>query len=123
MASHERQLKSAFAHMRVNQEDAPLLQKGQFTVFDFLEHAFSFSPKRRQLAADVLEILREKPRTFSVLLKQTSAPKSALFGVLLSLKNSGLIDKKEGGFFELSGRFSEILNAYAGFWKRYVGTS
>ncbi len=119
MASYDRQRKTAFAHLRVDVKDGPLLNKGQFTLFDFLEHAFAFSPKRRQLAADVLTLVREKPRRFKDLLAETSAPKSALSGVLSALKNSGFLEENGEGVLILSRDFCTALRGYSFFWESW----
>lgn len=122
MASYERQKKTAFAHLRVNSADLSSLTSGQFTVFDFLEHSFAFSPKRRQLAADVLELVRQKPRRFKDLLYESKSQKSALHGVLSALSNSGLLEEDEKREYRLCPTFCAVLRGYSFFWENWSKT-
>ncbi|MBI5036686.1 hypothetical protein HZC09_05075 [Candidatus Micrarchaeota archaeon] len=132
MASYDQQKETAFARLKVNKKDLPRIQKGQFTLFDFIEHNFSFSPKRRQLAVQVLELLKgsnkstggpasrqDAPKRFSDLQKQINSQKSSLHLVLSALENSGLVEKTGEGFL-LSPSFTALLDQYALFWKKWL---
>ncbi len=110
--------KQQFAHLRVDLSDGTRIQTGQFTLFDLVERCFSFSTKRKQLAVQVLTLVAEKPRTFTFLLAETGAGKSALHLTLTALEQSGLIQQESRAKpFELSDAFCESLQSYAGFWK------
>ncbi len=112
--------KQSFAHLRVDLLDGLRIQTGQFTLFDLVDRCFSFSVKRKQLAVQVLTLVAENPRTFTALLAETGAGKSALHLTLTALEQSGLIrQERRGQVFELSGDFAAALDAYAGFWKTW----
>ncbi len=112
--------KQGFAHLRVDLSDAARIQTGQFTLFDLIDRCFSFSQKRKQLAVQVLTLVFEQPRTFTALLAETQAPKSALHLTLTALEQSGLLSQeRRGGVFGLSDGFTLSLLRYAAFWKTW----
>lgn len=121
--THEHYLKQksqTFAHFRVAKDDLAPLSSSQFTIFDFISHCFSFSNPRKQVAADVLNELKKGPASFKELQERLSAKKSSLFLVLLALERAGLVERKgKSKPFELSGGFSGILRAYAGWWESW----
>ncbi len=123
MDSPASRLKQSFAHLRVDLSDGARIQTGQFTLFDLVERCFSFSTKRKLLAVQVLTLLSEQPRTFTTLLAETGAGKSALHLTLKALGQSGLIwQESRAKPFELSEAFCDGLQAYAGFWKNWKQT-
>jgi len=83
--------KQQYAHLRVDLSDGAKIQTGQFTLFDLVDRCFSFSQKRKQLAVQVLTLVTEQPRTFTALLSETRAQKSALHLTLKALEQSGLL--------------------------------
>lgn len=112
--------KQSFAHLRVDLSDSARIQTGQFTLFDLIDRCFSFSQKRKQLAVQVLTLVEEQPRTFTALLAETRAPKSALHLTLTALEQSGFLrQERRGGVFELSDGFALSLLRYAAFWKTW----
>ncbi|MBI2445774.1 hypothetical protein HYV43_05280 [Candidatus Micrarchaeota archaeon] len=112
--------KQQFAHLRVDLTDGAKIRTGQFTLFDLVDRCFSFSQKRKRLAVQVLTLLSEKPRTFTALLSETRAQKSALHLALRALEQSGLIrQERRGAVFELSEEFAMGLWAYAVFWRNW----
>ncbi len=111
-------VKQSFIHLRVDLSDGPRIQTGQFTLFDLVDRCFSFSTKRKQLAVQVLTLIAEQPRTFTSLLAETGAGKSALHLTLTALEQSGLIRQESRAKpFVLSDAFCESLQGYAVFWK------
>ncbi len=115
--------KQSFAHLRVDLADGPRIQTGQFTLFDLVDRCFSFSSKRKLLAVQVLTLLTEQPRTFTSILAETGAGKSALHLTLTALEQSGLIRQESRARpFELSDAFCDSLQTYAGFWKNWKTT-
>ncbi|MBI4360201.1 hypothetical protein HY572_00330 [Candidatus Micrarchaeota archaeon] len=110
-----------FARVRVRLGDVDSIQKGHFTVFDLLDASFSFSAQRKQLAAQVLGLVRERPRTFSELLVETGSQKSALYLAVTALLQSGFLEqKKRGRPYALSPAFSGVLEGYAAFWRAWT---
>lgn len=110
-----------FARVRVRVGDQAALQTGQFTVFDLVDACFSFSTRRKHVAAHVLELVWEQPRTFSELLVQTRAPKSALYLAVTALEQSGFLEQeKRGAPYALSSAFSGVLEGYASFWRSWA---
>ncbi len=111
-----------FAYFKINKEDAAKLENMQFNIYDFISASFAFSQPKKELAIGVLNALKTKPAAFSELVTQLNAKKSTLFLVCLSLERAGLIERKgKGEPYQLVARFSDILTAYANWWKFWVG--
>ena len=114
---YQRQKNVFCARVRVQTSDLRKINKNAFTLFDFLDACFSFSPSSKKQAAVVLQELKKGPVTFVQLLSRTNASKSSLFLLLEALKKSGLVEVRGGGgAFSLSGGFSEAVSSYALWW-------
>jgi hypothetical protein len=90
-AHYERQKKESAARLRVRASDAARIESGRYTIYDFADNAFSFSPARKELAIKILIALRERPRAFAELENELAAPKSTLYLLLRALEESGLV--------------------------------
>lgn len=111
-----------FAYFRINKADAAKLESMQFNIYDFISASFSFSQPKKELAIGVLNALKAKPTAFSELVTLLNAKKSSLFLVCLSLERAGLIERKgKGEPYHLVTNFSDMLIAYANWWKFWVG--
>ncbi len=116
------QKKQQFAHFRINKEDLAKVETMQFNIYDFIVASFAFSQAKKELAIGVLNALKVKPTSFSELVILLNAKKSTLFLVCLSLERAGLIERKgKGEPYCLTTSFSDILVAYANWWKFWVG--
>jgi DNA-binding transcriptional ArsR family regulator len=117
---YARQKSESAARLRVRAADAEKIAGGRYTLYDFVENAFSFSPAKRELAIQILGALRERPRSFAELESEFKIPKSTLFLLLRALEESGLA--KQGGRgepAELSAEFAEVLRANADWWFKW----
>ncbi len=110
--------KQRHTHLRVSLADQNRLKRGQFTSFDLVERCFSFPAKRKLLAAQILTLIRQRPRTYNELRAETGANKSSLYLTLSALEQSGLVlQLARAAPFALSAGFADILEGYAGFWR------
>jgi DNA-binding transcriptional ArsR family regulator len=115
--NYSKQKKQAFAYFRVNERDVPALEGRRFTLYDFINNCFAFSPEKKEIAIRVLQALKEEPRSFSRLQSDLGLKKSTLYLLLVALEKSGLVS--QGGRGEpvrLSGGFGKVLSAYAEWW-------
>ncbi|MEK6923947.1 MAG: helix-turn-helix domain-containing protein [Candidatus Micrarchaeota archaeon] len=117
-----RQKGQCYAYFRANPEDIGRMAASQFTIYDFITNAFSFSPTKKEASVAVLMALRERPRTFTQLLEATGVKKSTLYLLCLSLQRSGLITRPGGrdSPFTLSQEFCRTLSAYAEWWAKWL---
>ncbi|MEM0475271.1 MAG: helix-turn-helix domain-containing protein [Candidatus Norongarragalinales archaeon] len=117
---YARQKNESAARLRVRSADAEKIAAGRYTIYDFAENAFSFSPAKRALAIQVLSALRERPRSFAELAAEFSVPKSTLFLLATALQESGLVKQNaRGGPLELSTEFADALRANAEWWLKW----
>ncbi len=123
--NYQKQKQQSSTYFRVNSEDAPKITSGQYTLYNFVDNAFSFSGTRKELAISVLEHLKKQPTTFSQLQLQLKLKKSTLYLLLLSLSKSGLIQFEQGKRnkpISLSTNFSQTLEKNASWWRVWVET-
>lgn len=125
---YERQKSQSYAYFRVRAlpEERAAMGSAQFTIYDFVSNAFSFSTPKKELAISVFEELAKGQKPFKELLEATGAGKSSLYLVLVALERSGLVERAgegKGASYRLSGRFSDSLREYAGWWERWVARS
>ena len=120
MTNYGKQKQQTFARFRLSQEDANKIATGQFTIYDFINNAFSFSQTNKDLAAKVLEILNARPTTFMNLCRATNAKKSTLYLLMLALERSGFVEKRKTGEFCLSDGFARALDGYSNWWRAWV---
>lgn len=120
---YARQKSQCYAYFRVNPADSQRMAGAQFTIYDFISNAFSFSHTKKEAAVAVLLSLKEGPKPFSHLLTATGVKKSTLYLLCLALEKSGMIEKTGGrdSPYSLSPAFGAGLEAYAGWWKRWAG--
>lgn len=130
---YARQKKEGAARLRVLAEDANRIAASRYTIYDFADNAFSFSPARKELAIKILTALRERPRSFAELEAEFNAPKSTLFLLVTALEESGLVARgnehsescerskcrERGEPFSLSAEFSASLRANADWWQKW----
>ncbi len=116
-----RQKKESAARLRVRVGDADRIAASRYTIYDFADNAFSFSPARKELAIKILTALRERPRPFAELESEFSAPKSTLFLLVTALEESGLVvfGGGRGEPISLSAEFSASLRANADWWRKW----
>jgi DNA-binding HxlR family transcriptional regulator len=123
--NYQKQKQQASTYFRVASEDTPKITSGQYTLYDFIDNAFSFSDTRKELAINVLECLKQKPLTFAELQKNLKLKKSTLYLLLISLAKSGLISCEQGRRNQpiaLSTAFSQTLEKNASWWRAWVET-
>jgi len=117
---YRRQKRESAARLRVRAADAERIASSRYTIYDFVDNAFSFSPAKRELAIQILGALRERPRSFAELESEFRVPKSTLFLLAAALEASGLV--KQGGRGEpitLDSGFSTALRANADWWLKW----
>jgi len=120
--SHKRQKETSRARLTLDREGPLKLNRGQFTLFDFVDRAFPFSHAKKQNTLLVLEELKRGPKTFKELQTKLDLQKSALYYLLVALAQAGLVSKKEGknGRYSLSPVFSSDLESLAGWWRGWL---
>ncbi|MEW5955386.1 MAG: hypothetical protein AB1626_02495 [Candidatus Micrarchaeota archaeon] len=118
---YQQQKSQCYAYFRVRAEDAPKIDLAQFTLYDFINNSFSFSPTKKQLTVSVLEALKQKPMTFNELAVSLDAKKSTLYLLCLALQRSGLIERTgKNQPLRLSGDFSLALKRYSDWWQNWL---
>ncbi|MFH0973206.1 MAG: helix-turn-helix domain-containing protein [Candidatus Micrarchaeota archaeon] len=122
-AHYGRQKKESAARLRVRVGDVSRIAASRYTIYDFADNAFSFSPARKELAIKILTSLRERPRSFAELEQEFGAPKSTLFLLVTALDESGLVTqgggRSRGEPISLSAEFSASLRANADWWQKW----
>ena len=117
---YARQKSESAARLRVRAADAAEIASAKYTIYDFADNAFSFSPARKELASKLLSALRERPRAFAELESEFAVPKSTLFLLLTALEESGLVMQAgRGEPLALSAAFSSSLRANADWWQKW----
>lgn len=122
---YQTQKQQSSTYFRVNSTDAQKIASGQYTIYDFIDNAFSYSKTRKELAIRVLERLKTQPNSFSQLCSELNLKKSTLYLLLLSLNKSGLIQfeyGKRNQLISLSKNFSQTLEKSASWWATWVET-
>ncbi len=118
---YNRQKSQAYAHFRIRGDDLGKMDSAQFTIYDFITNSFAFSQTKKELAVQVLEALKQQPRTFSELQRAIGAKKSTLYLLVLALQRSGLVTAAEKSKpLSLSPEFSNVLKSYAQWWERWL---
>jgi len=119
-AHYERQKNESAARLRVRASDAERIASSRYTIYDFVDNAFSFSPAKRELAIQILGALRERPRSFSELETDFNVPKSTLFFLVSALETSGLVKQSgRGEPIALDAGFASALRANADWWLKW----
>ena len=114
------QKQNASTRLRVDFKDGKKISLGKFTLFDFLDACFCFSPSSKKQAETILTELKQGPSSFSRLLAVSGGKKSSLFLLLHALKKAGLVEQRgRGRPVELSSSFSKALAGYAGWWENW----
>ncbi len=116
-----KQKSQSHTYFRVHSSDLKHLADAQYTIFDFVANAFSFSPTKKELAITILTELKKEPKSFIQLQKSLNLKKSSLYLVVLSLERAGLLQSSgRGKPIVLSNKFSEILEKNAEWWCNWV---
>jgi len=121
--NYQKQKQQSSTYFRVNAQDLSKITSGQYTLYDFIDNAFSFSNTKKELAINILECLKKKPSTFTELQTNLNLKKSTLYLLLISLSKSGLISFKQGVRNQpitLSSDFSQILEKNAVWWRAWM---
>ena len=118
---YARQKSESAARLRVRAADAAEIASAKYTIYDFADNAFSFSPARKELAIKLLSALRERPRAFAELESEFAVPKSTLFLLVTALEESGLVKQGAGRGepITLSNDFASALRANADWWQKW----
>lgn len=117
---YARQKSESAARLRVRAADAAEIASAKYTIYDFADNAFSFSPARKELAIKILSALRERPRSFAELETEFAVPKSTLFLLLAALEESGLVKQAgRGEPITLDAGFADALRANADWWQKW----
>ncbi|NYZ75550.1 helix-turn-helix domain-containing protein [Candidatus Micrarchaeota archaeon] len=121
-SDHYNQQKSqCFVYFRLKKDDSTKISGAQFTLYDFINNSFAFSPTKKQLTVAVLDALKEKPLTFNELVVKLNAKKSTLYLLCVALQKSGLIEQDgKNKPLRISGDFSLILKKYSDWWTGWV---
>jgi len=118
---YARQKATCYAYFRVNIDEQKKTKAAQYTIYDFVNDSFHFSPTKKELTIRVLEALKDKPMDFSELAQHLSAKKSTLYLLLTALHRSGLIDREtKRQPYRLSISFSSMLREYSYWWENWV---
>ena len=119
---YEKQKKHSRARLSIDLGHSKGLAGGQFTLFDFVDACFSFSPLKKEATIKVLGALKQSPKTFKQLRGETGLQKSTLYLLLTALEKSGLIEGAggRGKPYRLCHRFSEHVQAYASWWGNWL---
>ncbi len=118
---YARQKATCYAYFRVNIDEQKKTKAAQYTIYDFVNDSFHFSPTKKELTIRVLEALKEKPMDFTELAARLSAKKSTLYLLLTALHRSGLIDREtKRQPYRLSISFSSMLREYSYWWENWV---
>ena len=118
---YARQKATCYAYFRVNIDEQKKTKAAQYTIYDFVNDSFHFSPTKKELTIRVLEALKEKPMDFTELASHLSAKKSTLYLLLTALHRSGLIDRQtKRQPYALSIAFSSMLREYSYWWENWV---
>jgi len=121
-SDHYNQQKSqCFVYFRLKKDDSTKISDAQFTLYDFINNSFAFSPTKKQLTVAVLDALKERPLTFNELVIKLNAKKSTLYLLCVALQKSGLIEQEgKNKPLRISGDFSLILNNYSEWWQNWL---
>ena len=118
---YARQKATCYAYFRVNIDEQKKTKAAQYTIYDFVNDSFHFSPTKKELTIRVLEALKEKPMDFTELAQHLDAKKSTLYLLLTALHRSGLIDREtKRQPYRLSISFSSMLREYSYWWENWV---
>ncbi len=116
-----KQKNQSHTYFRVHSGDLQRIATAQYTIFDFIANAFSFSTTKKELAITVLMELKQGPKSFIQLQKSLNLKKSSLYLVVLSLERAGLLQSNgRGKPLTLSNKFSEILKKNAEWWQNWL---